>query len=70
MVKFQKVPIAVKEESVYRCVIKLIWKRKVNKILLESKINITLFRRNLPANLFVFHALKAGELIVKSRPHF
>ena len=28
------------------------------------------FRLKLPANLSVFHALKVGEVIVKSRPHF
>ena len=28
------------------------------------------FRLKLPANLFVFHALKVGEVIVKSRPLF
>ena len=44
--------------------------RKVNTILRESKMNITLFRLKLPANLSVFHALKAGEVIVESRPHF
>ena len=44
--------------------------RKVKTILRESKMKITLFRLKLPANLSVCHALKAGEVIVKSRPHF
>ena len=54
----------------YTDVIQLILKRKVNTILRESILNITLFRLKLPLNLTVFHFLKAGEVINKSGPLF
>ena len=54
----------------YTDVIQLILIRKVNTILRESKLNITLFRLKLPLDFPVFHVKKAGEVIVRSNPHF
>ena len=57
------------EESVYRCDT-IDFDKKSQHNFARIKNEYYFFRLKLPAILSVFQALKAGEVIVKSTPHF
>ena len=69
MVKFQKVPMVLIEERVYRGDT-IDFDKKGQHNFARIQMKITLLRLKLLVNLTVFHAFKAGEVMVKLSPHF